>query len=283
MRGLGLRALRGLRLERARFGLQVDLHQLRRQVREEPDHEARADEVAHRVGDGDVVQQARFLFLGKRKAGDRVAGRADHGRLGERPGQETRCGAGVVAHQLRGHDRRDQAGDAQHERQQRLRASVLLEPAEELRADLVAGGEQEQVEEDDLDERVDADVELADHDARQQRPDDGAEAEAAEAEPPDREADRERQEDGELGILAKRRHEPVHGLRPLLRCWSLAEMPSSGSVSYRCRRPGPRERGPRGRAGSGARGRRARPSRACSRSGRSAPAFAGGSPWPFDP
>ena len=55
-----------------------------------------------------------------------------------------------------------------------LGEGVLLQAAEELGPDLVAGGEQEEIEEDDLDERVDLDVELPDEHAGQQRAHDGA-------------------------------------------------------------------------------------------------------------
>jgi len=79
--------------------------------------------------------------------------------------------------------------------------ALFLRTPEELRADLVAGGEQEQVEKDDLDERMDGNVELSDHHAGQQRPHDVAEGEGAEPHAPDQESERERQEDRQLGIV----------------------------------------------------------------------------------
>ena len=54
-----------LRLELAALLLQVHAQEPRREAREEPDHEARADQVADRVGDGDVVQEAGLLGLGQ--------------------------------------------------------------------------------------------------------------------------------------------------------------------------------------------------------------------------
>ena len=90
-------------------------------------------------------------------------------------------------------------------RERDLRERVLLEAPEELRADLVARREEEEVEEDELDDRVDLDADLADDDAREERPDDVAELERAELEAPDEEAEGERQEDGELGVLAEGR------------------------------------------------------------------------------
>ena len=96
-------------------------------------------------------------------------------------------------------------------RQRHLRPGVFLQPAEELRADLVAGGKQEQVEEDDLHERVDIDVELADDDAGEERADDVAQAERAEPNPPDHEPHSQREEDRQFGILAKRGHQSGQG------------------------------------------------------------------------
>ena len=90
-------------------------------------------------------------------------------------------------------------------------AAFFLQPAEELRPDLVAGGEEEEREEDRLDERVDLHVELADEDAGEERPHHVAESEAPDARPADHEADGQGQEDRQLGVLAKRRDEPVHG------------------------------------------------------------------------
>ena len=60
-------------LELAALLLQVDLEQPWREAREEPDDEAGADQVAHRVGHGDVVQQARLLGLRQVEPRDRVA------------------------------------------------------------------------------------------------------------------------------------------------------------------------------------------------------------------
>ena len=96
-----------------------------------------------------------------------------------------------------------------------LRQGVLAEPADELRPDLVAGGEEKEVEEDDLDDRIDVDVELSDQDAREQRPDDVAEPEGPDPDPPEHEAHRERQEDRELGIAPKRVRHVRHTATPL--------------------------------------------------------------------
>jgi len=90
-----------------------------------------------------------------------------------------RRGVGILPYDQQARTRLTQAGDeararaqpdhAEDDGEQTLRERVLLEAAEELRADLVARREQEQIEEDDLDERVDLDVQLTDEHAGEQR------------------------------------------------------------------------------------------------------------------
>ena len=106
---------------------------------------------------------------------------------------------------LRHSERREQARDAEDDCQRELGHGIALQGPEELRADLVARREQEEVEEDRLDQRRDLDVELPDQHAGQQTADDDPEAEAAELDPTDQEAERDRQEDRELRVLAQRR------------------------------------------------------------------------------
>ena len=96
-----------------------------------------------------------------------------------------------------------EAGDAEDDGEKGLGERVLLEAAEELGPDLVAGGEQEQIEENDLDDGVDADVELPHEHAGEERAHDVAQAEGADAESPDHEAQGEGQEDRELGVFAQ--------------------------------------------------------------------------------
>ncbi len=128
----------------------------------------------------------------------------------KRSGEKT-CGrADVVAENLRGHERRDKTRDAEDDGQRHLGNGIALEPAKELRSDLVAGREQEQIEEDRLHERRNLDVELPDHDAGQQRPDHDAETEAAELQAPDQEADREREENRQFGIGPQPMYDEVH-------------------------------------------------------------------------
>ena len=221
---LGLHPRRSLGLQLAAFGLEVDPQQPRGQAGKEPHDEARAHEIADRVGHRNVVQQPLLLGRGEVEAGDRVAGRADDRGLREGARHEPGCGAAVVAHELGEPDRGRQAGHAEHDGEQGLGEGVLLEAAEELGPDLVPGGEQEQVEEDDLDQGVDLDVELAHEHSREEGAHDVPQAEGPEAEPPDREAQGEGQEDRELGVLPQGVDEPGHGgfLQAAAACESFA-------------------------------------------------------------
>ena len=110
---------------------------------------------------GMLLTSRVFSSAGNRQALDRFAGRSDDRGLGERPGQEPGRRPHVVAEDLRGDERGQQARDAQDDGERDLGQGVLLQAPEELRADLVSGREQEQVEEDGFDERRDLDVELA--------------------------------------------------------------------------------------------------------------------------
>ena len=227
------------RLEGGGLRAQVHAHQLRRERREEEHDEARAHQVTDGVRDGNVVQQHGLLRLGDGQPADRVARRADDRGLGEGAGQQAGCGADVVAHHPGRRDRGDQAGHAQHDRQRRLRQRLPAEPAEELRADLVAGREQEQVEEHQLDDRRDRDADLTDQHAREQRADDVAELEAADADPTDDEPDRQRQEDGQLGVVPQGREEDIHPCAPGLACVSPYVTASPGRTTA-CRSAGTR-------------------------------------------
>ncbi len=104
-----------------------------------------------------------------------------------------------------------QTGDAQDDGHRELGQRVLLQAPEELGPHLVAGGEQEQVEEDVLDGGGDLDVELADEDAGQQRAHHRPQAERPEPEPADEEADGQGEEDGQFRVLPEGLDEGSHG------------------------------------------------------------------------
>src|SRR6185436_20745110 len=86
----------------------------------------------------------------------------------------------------------------------------------ELWPDLVAGREEEQVEEDGLDDAGDLDVELPDEHARQERAHHRPEAEAPDLELADEEAQGQREEDRQLRIVPEAIDEPSHRFTPQL-------------------------------------------------------------------
>ena len=151
---LGLLASANLLLELPAFGLEVHLEQPRREARQEPDDEAGADQVADRVGHGDVVQEPRLLGLRHVEPVDGVAGRANDGGFREGAGHQAGRRPAVVLEHLGGCDCHHQARHAEDDGQRHLCERVLPEAAEELRPHLVAGRKEEQVEENDLDDRV---------------------------------------------------------------------------------------------------------------------------------
>ena len=135
---------------------EVESEEARRERREVPDQRGRADEVGDRVGDRDLGGHAGPLGGGQRQGMDGLGGGADDGRLGEGPGEQPGGGPGVVAEELRDHHRHEEAGDRHHHGEAEVRERVPPQPAEELGSDLVAGAEEEQVEEDHLHGGIDA-------------------------------------------------------------------------------------------------------------------------------
>ena len=144
---------RDLGLHPRAFLAQVDPHQLRPDRGKEPDEAGGSDEVGHGIGDRNVVQQRGLLRIRNRQALDRLTRGADHRGLRERPRQQARGRPDVVSEKLREPECREQAGDAQDDRERHLGKGVALQPAKELRSDLVPGGEEEEIEEDRLHDR----------------------------------------------------------------------------------------------------------------------------------
>ena len=158
-----------------------------------------------------MFTSAGLLGGGEVEAIDRFGGGADHGRLREGPGEEARRRPHVVPQELGRGEGAQQTGDAQDDGHRELGQRVLLQAPKELGPHLVAGGEQEQVEEDVLDGDGDLDVELADEDTGQQGADHGPQAERPEAEPADEEAHGQGQEDGQFRVLLEGLDEGGHG------------------------------------------------------------------------
>src|SRR4029077_3445902 len=122
----------------------------------------------------------------------------------------------VVPEKLCERESGEQTCHAQDESERHLGKGVALEAAKELRAHLIPGGEEEEIEEDRLDDGRNLDVELPDQNPGQERPDDDPEAEAPELDTTDQEANRESEENRQLGIVPQRLYEKVHvGLLPV--------------------------------------------------------------------
>src|SRR5262249_52640068 len=94
----------------------------------------------------------------------------------------------------------------------------FLQTPEELRPDLVAGREQEEVEEHGLDDARDLDAELTNQDAGEEGAHHRPETEAPDLQLADEKAERQREEDRQLRIVPEALDEPAHRLTPSLVC-----------------------------------------------------------------
>ena len=168
-----------------RFGLQrvvADLapHEARQHVDAHDDRAQRAEDVGDGVADGHVGLQ--LLQLGRRQAQarQRVARRADDGRLRQPASGKPRGQALVELEQL-GHDQhRDQPRQRHEGRQDDLADRGAAQRLEELRAAFEADGVDEQRGQDRLDTVVDRHAQQAEQHRHQQRSGDAAELEFAE-------------------------------------------------------------------------------------------------------
>ncbi len=218
--------------------LHVDAKQTWRRDRQKPDDESRAHQVADRIGHRDVVLQPRLLGLWQLEPVDRIAGGADHCRFGERTGHQAGRGPAVVAHQLRRHQRRHQARHAEDDRQYDLGKRVLPQAAKELRANLVAGGKQEQREEDRLDRGIDLDVELSDEHAGDERAHDVPEFEGPHSDPAEDESAASVRKITSSGWARRALSIAVVTKRPACRSCRWPSRTARGSRSQSCAAPG---------------------------------------------
>ncbi len=102
--GLRLFPARDLGLQLLPFLLQVHPHQFRPDVRKEPDDEGGADQVRHRIGDRNVIDQHGLLRGRDAEAVDGIAGRADDRGFRKGPGQQTRRRPHVIPQDFRGEE-----------------------------------------------------------------------------------------------------------------------------------------------------------------------------------
>ena len=91
-----------------------------------------------------------------------------------------------------------------------MRERIRFEATEELRSDLVARCEEEEIEKDRLHQGRNFNVQLTDEDAGEETADDNAEREAAELHAANQESNCNRQEDRELRVLAQGGNEIIH-------------------------------------------------------------------------
>ena len=160
------------------FLLEVDAHEPRRELRQEPGGANHADQVGDGKGDRNAVDHRGGFGVGQAQPRDGVARRADRRRLGERAGDDAGGRAGVVAEEPADHVGDDEARGGDDRRQRRLLQPVALQAAKELRAGPEPDREQEQEEEALLDFARHLHAQLADRHAGQERAGDGAEREA---------------------------------------------------------------------------------------------------------
>ena len=90
--------------------LEVDAHEPRRELRQEPGRADDADQVGDGEGDRNAVDHRAGVGVGQPEPRDRIARRADRRRLGERAGDDAGGRAGVVAEQPADHVGDDQPG-----------------------------------------------------------------------------------------------------------------------------------------------------------------------------
>ena len=82
------------------FFLEVDAHDARRELREEPGGADHANQIGDGKGDGNPVGHRGRVGRRQAQPRDGVARRADRRRLGQRAGDDARRGAGIVAEEL---------------------------------------------------------------------------------------------------------------------------------------------------------------------------------------
>ena len=206
---------------RQRFG---ELHRLLADVpfhheREKPGHHddgaQRSEDVTNGVADGDVGLHRLRQFGREAQFRDRVAGRSDDRRLRQAAGGEAGRHAAIESEHPCGREHAQQPDQTHRERRDQLRQRSQIERVEELRPALKPDGVDEERKEHRLDPAVDADVELPDDDADNQRSGDAAQNETADAQFADEVAKRNRRKQREQGFgleqLVQENHEDVPG------------------------------------------------------------------------
>ena len=99
---LRLGSTRHLRLHFLGLVLEIYPHQLRPNLRQEPNDRCCSDQISDGISNRNIIEQTGLLFRRNRQAVDRIPRRADHSGLGKCPGQQARCRPDIVVQELSG-------------------------------------------------------------------------------------------------------------------------------------------------------------------------------------
>ena len=197
------------------FLLEVDPHESRGELGQEPGGADHADKVGDRKCDRDAVDHRRGFGVGQAQPRDCITRRSNRRRLGERASNHAGRRSRIVAKQPADCIGDDQARRGNDHRQRRLQKPIAPQTAKELRAGPEPDGEQEQEEEALFDFTRYLNAQLPDRHAGQERTGDGTEREAPQLHLPEQVPDPEDKEEGDLGVVAKKSGNRLdHCLRP---------------------------------------------------------------------
>ena len=185
---------------------------------EEPGRDHDADQVGYGEGDRNAIDHRDGVRVRQTEPRNRIAGRTDRRRLGERAGNESGGGARVIAEQPADRVGDDQPRGRDDDRERRLLQPAAPEAAKKLRSGPEANREQEQQKEGLLDFSRDAQAQLTDGDAGEQRSGHGAEREAPELQLAEDVSDPEDEKKRDLGMLSQRADERFGHVHTLGRC-----------------------------------------------------------------
>ncbi len=198
--GPGLVPAAQLQFVTAALFFEIDAHDPRGELGEEPRRADDTDQVGDGKGDRDLVGQCHPLSLRQRQARDGVARGADGRRFGQRTSHDSRSGPRVVGEKAADQIRDDEPGRRENRRDCRLLQALAPQTAKELRARSESDREQEQDEEALLDLVGHLQTKLSDSHSGQQRSGDGAERKAPQLRLADHVADSEHEEERDLGM-----------------------------------------------------------------------------------
>ena len=178
--GTGAAAAAHLLFVTPAFLREVDAHDPRRELREEPGGADHANQIGDGKSDRDAVghRGRRRRREGRSRAMASLAVPIVADSVSD-PAMTPAAVAGIVAEEPADDVGDDEAGRRHDRRQRRLLQAVALQAAEELRSGPEADREQEQQEEALLDFARHLNAQLADGDAGEERAGDGAEREAS--------------------------------------------------------------------------------------------------------